>query len=907
MHTWFDPQWYLRQYPDVAQAGLDPWHHYQSHGVNEGRLPCTVSAMEWDKALWQQDKPRAQCVAELEKLAGSENPLEASFAGFALGRWHAWQGEWARAADALLARPQSGPFLPAHYGPALLEAEALTRSGRLPEARASLSRLQQARPDWPDALLAAANLLAAEGREGERLSQVNRVWEQAGLTTARLVDNGQPLTLDNLLAVAPAPRLAASRQERVQENAPLVSVIIPAFNAGDGLLTALQSLVNQSLAQAYEGALEVLLVNDASTDNTADLAEAFARYHSNVRVFHQPENAGAYAARNRGLAQARGQCITVHDADDWSHPQKLELQWRALEEHPHWLACNSHWVRCSPDMQFTRWRMEEGWVYRNISSLMFRREVFDALGFWDEVRVEADTEYYYRVRAAFGEQAMGEVLPGVPLAFGRIVPTALTVLAKTHLVTQFKGLRADYRAAAFAWHERAHTPSDLYMARNPGQRAFDAPAGILLDSSPGNDGQVVFEPEEPGFRVLFALSLTSGGTPQTNEDLMRALAALPEGPQACFVLGCEGCTLTLSVFREGQYRVVARHSLENPVSAFPHSSPEFDQVTGEWLEAHGIGLVHVRHSAYQSLGLIEAAASRDIPVVYSFHDYYAVCPSVKLLDENNQFCAGRCTAGAGECHQEIWPREQVMPLKHGSVYQWQLQFAGPLALCSGFVCTTGSVKEVVCDVFPALANKPFEVIPHGRDFPELAQLAEQPLAGEPFRILVPGHIAVSKGAEVLRKLAGTESLAHVEWHVLGTLQDGYDERMPANVIVHGRYKRAGFPAHVARIRPHAGAVFSIWPETWCHTLTELWAAGLPVFGFDTGAVGERIRETGAGWLAGAISADAMADCILQASTPEAWQAAVQQVLQWQQRGQRGCEEMAVNYLRLYNRVALAGL
>ena len=67
---------------------------------------------------------------------------------------------------------------------------------------------------------------------------------------------------------------------------------------------------------------------------------------------------------------------------------------------------------------------------------------------------------------------------------------------------------------------------------------------------------------------------------------------------------------------------------------------------------------------------------------------------------------------------------------------------------------------------------------------------------------------------------------------------------------HGAYDRDKFVSRVQAIKGpvHVGAVLSIWPETYCHTLTELWAAGLPVVGVDLGAVGERIRESGAGWL-----------------------------------------------------------
>ncbi|MCA0912776.1 hypothetical protein [Marinobacter nauticus] len=48
---WFDPHWYLQQYPDIARAGLNPLEHYLNHGINEGRLPCRLRSLEWDQAL----------------------------------------------------------------------------------------------------------------------------------------------------------------------------------------------------------------------------------------------------------------------------------------------------------------------------------------------------------------------------------------------------------------------------------------------------------------------------------------------------------------------------------------------------------------------------------------------------------------------------------------------------------------------------------------------------------------------------------------------------------------------------------------------------------------------------------------------------------------------------------------
>jgi glycosyltransferase involved in cell wall biosynthesis len=400
-------------------------------------------------------------------------------------------------------------------------------------------------------------------------------------------------------------------------------------------------------------------------------------------------------------------------------------------------------------------------------------------------------------------------------------------------------------------------------------------------------------------RILYVLSVQSGGTPQTNQDLMAALCARDDANIECFVLRCAGLHLVLYLFQKGIYVPLERHRLEQPVPAFSHRLADYDSVVAQWLADYRIDLVHVRHLAWQGLGLMDVACQLDIPVVYSFHDYYSVCPSVKLLDENSRFCGGRCTVSRGECHQELWPNNAVLPLKHESVYQWQRQFAGALGLCDGFVTTSAQVRDITRDVFPAIGDKPFALISHGRDFQELAGLAVAPSDSEPLRVLLPGHIASSKGAEVLLRLASDQALSRVEWHVLGTLAPEFQLRMPKNVIVHGAYQREAFNDHVAQIRPHVGAVLSIWPETWCHTLTELWAAGLPVVGFDIGAVGERLRATGAGWVAETLSPEAVAGALAKASQPDEWQRAKEKVARWQSSGQHSCAHMADEYWGFY--------
>lgn len=424
---------------------------------------------------------------------------------------------------------------------------------------------------------------------------------------------------------------------------------------------------------------------------------------------------------------------------------------------------------------------------------------------------------------------------------------------------------------------------------------------VRLDNLPAWVGQVPGAAPAGVQRILYVLSIQSGGTPQTNQDLMGALQERAE----CLVLRCVGRELALYLFQAGAYVTLEKYVLAEPIAPFPHVSPEYDEVVARWLADYGVTLVHIRHLAWQGLGLVEVAYRQSVPVVFSFHDYYAVCPSVKLLDEKQRFCGGRCTASRGECSQELWAPELMPALKHEGIYAWQQQFAGALALCAGAVTTTEAARSLLLEIFPTLQDRPFAVIPHGRDFPEMTQLAECPTSEKPLRVLVPGHIRVAKGAAILHKLATSEALGHVEWHVLGTIDDTLGKargwQWPDNVVVHGAYRREAFHQHVAQIRPHLGAVLSIWPETWCHTLTELWSVGVPVVGFDIGAVGERLMQSGGGWRVAPFTAEALAATLHHARSPDEWAERQAEVRRWQNTtgAEQNTLRMASAYVELY--------
>lgn len=107
----------------------------------------------------------------------------------------------------------------------------------------------------------------------------------------------------------------------------LISVVIPTYNRGAAIEKTIDSVLNQDLPS---DAVEVLIVNDGSTDETGAFLDARYANHARVRVFHIP-NGGVARARNFGLERARGEFIAFLDHDDLWLPQKLRLQLERMQ------------------------------------------------------------------------------------------------------------------------------------------------------------------------------------------------------------------------------------------------------------------------------------------------------------------------------------------------------------------------------------------------------------------------------------------------------------------------------------------------------------------------------------------------------------------------------------------------
>ncbi len=165
-----------------------------------------------------------------------------------------------------------------------------------------------------------------------------------------------------------------------------ISVVIPTFNRAHCLREAIDSVLLQQYAP-----IELIVVDDGSTDDTPAL---LAAYGSRLTVIRQA-NSGVSAARNAGIRAASGNLIAFLDSDDRWLPEKAACQAVFFQRHPEAMICQTEeiWIRNGIRVNPRRvHRKPSGWIFIpslalclvSPSAVMMRRELFDAIGWFDE-------------------------------------------------------------------------------------------------------------------------------------------------------------------------------------------------------------------------------------------------------------------------------------------------------------------------------------------------------------------------------------------------------------------------------------------------------------------------------------------------------------------------------------------
>ena len=295
-----------------------------------------------------------------------------------------------------------------------------------------------------------------------QLEWINKVFSISNLDIIEKKEKSYPLSIFNITS-RPATRIENQKQK--------ISIIMSIFNAGKTIQFTIDSL----LAQSWKN-IEIVIVDDNSTDNTCEIIEPYLELDPRIKLIRQTTNKGCYAARNLALPRISGDLVMTHDGDDWSHPQKVELLVNELSGNKKLKGALSNRVRVNENLEIVGpLFFNKSITDSDLSSLLIRKSVFDELGKWDEVRVSGDSEFKHRILSYYGEDSIKTLHSKYILSFSLSHDKSLCNSTKTHVKSLLYGLRWQYRDSYLFWHS-----SETFKA-NPaldnGRKYFPVPVG----------------------------------------------------------------------------------------------------------------------------------------------------------------------------------------------------------------------------------------------------------------------------------------------------------------------------------------------------------------------------------------------------------------------------------------------
>lgn len=231
-----------------------------------------------------------------------------------------------------------------------------------------------------------------------------------------------PARLDRAYAQGPLPVSGICAHDE------LVSVIMPSYNNAEWITQAMHSVLSQCSVN-----IELIVVDDGSTDGSVRVASQIAADHRNVRVISLLRNFGCYYARNIGVTEARGTYVTIVDSDDIISPDRILRQLNALKAHPDKRACLARTRRWSADMSIPL-----GEVRYAENTLLWKRSVVEEVGYYDTVRFGGDTEFRVRIETVFGKASVLRIPDEV--YFLRTLDTSLTTATGSLAYTNQNGV-----------------------------------------------------------------------------------------------------------------------------------------------------------------------------------------------------------------------------------------------------------------------------------------------------------------------------------------------------------------------------------------------------------------------------------------------------------------------------------
>ncbi len=269
------------------------------------------------------------------------------------------------------------------------------------------------------------------------------------------------------------------------------------------------------------------------------------------------------------------------------------------------------------------------------------------------------------------------------------------------------------------------------------------------------------------------------------------------------------------------------------------SQPEAEQAFASVLSNWSINLVHFHHLINHCASLPMIANILGVPTIFTLHDFWVVCTRFNLLDHRGSYCniVNRPKTACDVCMSATEGHAS------GAQDYRRSFFSRVLASHNRIISNSPTATAILCGMYPELPDD--KIISLGIPVPWMASYAETMSSRSadytrPLNVVFFGNFTRNKGADILLEAAGVLYNEPITFTICGRIDKPYDDILRhvglPNVTVEGKF----MPGELSLDRFDLSLHLSIWPETYCITLSEAWAAGVVPIVTNCGALADRV-------------------------------------------------------------------
>lgn len=631
----------------------------------------------------------------------------------------------------------------------------------------------------------------------------------------------------------PGAEFSFARLERLNPKhgaPPLVDVVMPAYLGRAETLNAILHVLEADVRTGFD----LIVIDDATPDPDLAADLEFLEARGLITLLVQPENRGFVEAINRGMARSPDRDVVWLNSDTEVYDGWLDRLRDAAYSVPRVATVtpmsNNATICSYPRIDKNNaGDLEISW--REIDRIAGRLNTGQtvvaptAVGFCTYVRRDALDRIGDLDAGLFG-RGYGEEndFSRRAIATGWTNLIAADVVVRHFGAVSFGTERARRIEGALAILDRRypdyHAAVHRFLAEDPLSEARHALDAARLDRPKGQ-------------RNVLIVSHTLGGG--THQHVVDEITRLQESECSVFVLtggtgGKKTCRLS--------------HVGVGPLPAFERMEIASDRLWSVLasLELNEVRVHHLIDFEPDAPAMFrQRLQALGVPYSFTVHDYFAVCPRVNMADLGGMYCGEPDDAGCSSC---LLRRSSVAG--RPNIAEWRNRYRDFLAAAAEVIVPDRDVADRLRKRFPELAN--VVTVPHEHlgPTPTLRPGTRQP---GPLRVAVIGAIGPIKGVDVLFATAmrARRSENGPRFTVIGYTHNDRAARA-CGISVTGAYDNAEVDLLIEQADPDVIWIPSIWPETYCYTLSIALRSGRPIAGFAVGAVATRLQDAGRGHL-----------------------------------------------------------